>query len=505
MELTTSYKKLAEAYLGNSYGNTYIRIYAKYSEQDVINNRTKVQYQARGYYDGRTYILDQQSYGNVNGTGASQVNYSRSESYPSGETVLGTTEAWVTHNSDGTKSISASAYLNFPNWGWSNTAVGTADLPDLHRPPVINSAAMVETNSILTALNVPNNTIVANLSKKTITLSATAYDSATLTYRLEHYNSDYAIPTTGYQNSNVFNADYTENYVSISDGKANLIQKFKDSLNGEASDWLYVTINGVLQKPNGIPYVKPIIEKTSTHIRRLSGSGVVLTDNKAVLNLVGSIYKENDIIGNNNSIAAIGYKIWNPSEENEPANYTAITTATLNNGIVTVEDLILENLIYTKVYYYKIIVTDAYGKSATVDDGILPTGVSIMTEYKDRVDFPAITRNGKGVYADVYSDTEEVVVGQWIDDKPIYRKVINIGSHTWTNSDHTFAHSISNLGIVIKAQWLGYYNNKWYYSWDHLTARNITVDSTNIVIACASSSTNFSQNYVVLEYTKTTD
>ncbi|MBR0471697.1 MAG: hypothetical protein IJI98_03245, partial [Methanosphaera sp.] len=89
--LTTSYQKLGEAYLGNSYGNLYIIIYAKYSEQDITNNRTKVQYQARAYFSGNSYILDQQSSGNVKGTSASQVNYSRSSSYPSGETTLGTT------------------------------------------------------------------------------------------------------------------------------------------------------------------------------------------------------------------------------------------------------------------------------------------------------------------------------------------------------------------------------------------------------------------------------
>lgn len=131
--LTTSYQKLGEAYLGTSGGSLYIRVYAKYSEQDTTNNRTKVQYQARAYYNGGSYILDSQSSGNVSGTSASTSSFSRSSSYPSGETTLGTTEAWVSHNTDGTKSISASAYLNFPNWGWSATASGSASLPTIAR------------------------------------------------------------------------------------------------------------------------------------------------------------------------------------------------------------------------------------------------------------------------------------------------------------------------------------------------------------------------------------
>lgn len=128
MQLTTDYQKLAEAYLGNSYGDLYVRIYAKYSERDEDNNRTKVQYQARAYYSGSTYIADGAGTGNVSGTGASQVSGSCTN-VSSGEYTIATTEAWVSHEEDGTKSISASAYLNMPNWGWSNTASGSAILP----------------------------------------------------------------------------------------------------------------------------------------------------------------------------------------------------------------------------------------------------------------------------------------------------------------------------------------------------------------------------------------
>lgn len=394
MELTTSYQKLDEKYLGNSYGDLYIRIYAKWSEQDVANNQTKVQYQARAYFSGN-YILDQQSSGNVKGTSASQVNFSKSSNYSKGETTLGTTEAWVTHNSDGTMSISASAYLSFPNWGWSGTASGTATLPNLHKPPVINTATMVETNSVLTALNVPNTTIVRYLSIKTITLNATIYDGATPTYRLRHLNSDYAIPSsTTYQDSNVFtNVDYRTHDVAIGDGKANLIQDIKDNYNGSATDWVYVNIDGAAQKPNGIAYTKPTIERTNTSIKRKSGGGTTLTDNKAVLNFKGTFYKGNDVIGNNNNIQQIGYKLWEKGTS-EPSSYTPLTP-TISGGIVTISNLELTNLPYTKTYNYKIILKDRYGYQDAITDGTLPTGVSVWTEYKDRVDFEKITIKNK--------------------------------------------------------------------------------------------------------------
>lgn len=68
--LTTSWQYLGQKYIGNSGGNLYVRLYARYSEQDIANNRTYVYYQARSYYD-RTYIQDDQGTIGVSGTGAS--------------------------------------------------------------------------------------------------------------------------------------------------------------------------------------------------------------------------------------------------------------------------------------------------------------------------------------------------------------------------------------------------------------------------------------------------
>lgn len=101
--------------------------------------------------------------------------------------------------------------------------------------------------------------------------------------------------------------------------------------------------------------------------------------------------------------------------------------------------------------------------------------------------------------------TTETVIGKWIDNKPLYRKVLNIGSHDWNEAAYTFAHYISNLDVVIKNQWIGFHNNKWYYSWDNLTSNNIVANSTDVIINCNSSGVTFQQNYIILEYTKTTD
>jgi len=132
MTLTTSWQMLGQAYLGNSYGDLYIRIYARYVSQDEENLTSTVQYQARAYYSGASYIRDDTGNGNVAGSGASTQSFSGVGRLPAGETPLATTQGTVTHDSNtGEASISCSATLNFPLWYWSNTASGSANLPTI--------------------------------------------------------------------------------------------------------------------------------------------------------------------------------------------------------------------------------------------------------------------------------------------------------------------------------------------------------------------------------------
>ena len=272
------------------------------------------------------------------------------------------------------------------------SASGSMQLTVLHINPTINAATMVETNQTLIDLGVPNTTIVWALSKKRITLNVTTYDGATPSYRLRHFNTNYNLPSaTTYQSSNVFNTDYTTNLIAIANGKANIIQDISDNLGGTNTDWVQVNINGTLQKPNGIRYTKPTIEKTNTSIKRKSGGGTTLTDNKAVLNLKANFYKNTtDVVGRNNNLQQIGYKIWEKGTS-EPTSYTTLSPTIDSNGNVTITNFQINNMIYTKTYNYKIILKDRFGYQDTIDDGTLPTGVSVFTEYKDRVDFEKIT------------------------------------------------------------------------------------------------------------------
>ena len=386
----------------------------------------------------------------------------------------------------------------------SASANGSMQLTVLHLPPIINEATMLENNLTLVNLGVPDTTVVPHLSQKTITLDAEAYDSATMTYRLEHPGANYNIPSSGYQNSNVFTADYTQNDIMLDvNNKANIIQKVLDSLGGETTDYVYVLIGGIKQKPNLIPYVKPNLEITSTTIKRKSGNGTNLTDNKANLNLAGTIYKGNDLIGNNNSVVLAGYKIWEDGTS-EPANYTSVV-ATVSGGNVTISNYEISNVDFTKIYNYKIILTDNYGYSYSTD-GNVPLGQPTWSEYKDRVDFLKLTVGGYNPFE--YNENEEIIIGIWndgINEKPIYRKVITY-SNSLNAGQNTITHGISNFDSIVNISGfttgssnypLGAYVSGTYF----LTFEYI--DANDIAVQVGSGWGNaFSGLIIILDYTK---
>lgn len=123
------------------------------------------------------------------------------------------------------------------------------------------------------------------------------------------------------------------------------------------------------------------------------------------------------------------------------------------------------------------------------DGDTVPTGYEEVEETED------------------YSTSETNTGKKWIDDKPIYRKVLNLGSVNWNSTPKTFTHNISNLDTGIKVEWFGFLTtvNKWYMNWDAINTKNILISTTNVEIQNTAADATFSKNYIILEYTKTTD
>lgn len=109
-----------------------------------------------------------------------------------------------------------------------------------------------------------------------------------------------------------------------------------------------------------------------------------------------------------------------------------------------------------------------------------------------------------------YSTTEKVV-GTWIDNKPIYRKVINFGALP-NNTTKNVAHNISNLGNVINIGGFIYNNNDvdfysiplQYKGNDSNYNVECLVTATQVRML-ANTDRSFYTAYVILDYTKSTD
>lgn len=301
-------------------------------------------------------------------------------------TIAGEGGIEIPHETDGTKTIDI-AFNVVDSTSYSFTpgnakASSTLELTKLHEPPMLSSVSYKETNQQLINVGVGDDYFVTNLSVKNVTIVATPSDDAQITkYEIINgdkvYSSETNIVEMNLQ-ENSLEVVYDEN---LKRNVAKLTIRLTDDLGGVSSfayPYNYVIL-----------YTKPSIEKTSTTIKRKTGwseqqqKNLVLTDNFGVLNFVGTCYKGNDVIGNNNT-PKVEYKIWNGTEP----SYTSLTTSNVAN--VTIKDHELSNLLYTSAYNYKIKITDTFTTTETtinVKSDRLPTGKSVWTEYPDRVDF----------------------------------------------------------------------------------------------------------------------
>lgn len=103
--------------------------------------------------------------------------------------------------------------------------------------------------------------------------------------------------------------------------------------------------------------------------------------------------------------------------------------------------------------------------------------------------------------ANKYS-TDEIEIGQWVDGKPIYRKVIRI---TLTTTQQSTSINVNNVSKIIS---FGGVTNTGlpinFYFQPANTFISTFVDTNNIYNICSSGYSGNTAD-VILEYTKTTD
>ena len=116
----------------------------------------------------------------------------------------------------------------------------------------------------------------------------------------------------------------------------------------------------------------------------------------------------------------------------------------------------------------------------------------------------------QGGYAHHYSTTEHVV-GTWIDGKPLYQKTINFGALP-NSTTKSVSHGVSNADFINVTNAFAYYPNAQYnamlptislYNVGNGVA--ISVTDTTIDISTAINYSGYTNCYVTIQYTKTTD
>jgi microcystin-dependent protein len=140
--LTKSYQKIKEVKIGNfGYGDLYLRLYGRYTSQSTANNTTMVEYQLRHYVPSgsiKYYSSSQKITGDVTASSSNTQN----KEFSSGETTLLTKSKSISHNTDGSKSISVGGSFTNSYFGNAVTISNTSvTLPKIDRLATVTSTS----------------------------------------------------------------------------------------------------------------------------------------------------------------------------------------------------------------------------------------------------------------------------------------------------------------------------------------------------------------------------
>ena len=108
----------------------------------------------------------------------------------------------------------------------------------------------------------------------------------------------------------------------------------------------------------------------------------------------------------------------------------------------------------------------------------------------------------------IYSTTE-TVIGKWIDDKPIYRKVIHSSTAGVLSGVISFQLNISSFGQIVDVKYFFLNNNAWHFKIPEIkrikASQSGVVSETVVFEMETDASFSYDERYMIVEYTKTTD
>ena len=131
-------------YGGGSHG-PWLSLHWTEVEQDISGNRTKLRLTLKFHWSANINYIFYSKSGTLQG---SSYTYSGSASGTSGSRTLRTRDVWISHNSDGKKSVTLSGDIKSLGLRWSSvnigtmTVSGTANLTDIPRKSDLTSVSM---------------------------------------------------------------------------------------------------------------------------------------------------------------------------------------------------------------------------------------------------------------------------------------------------------------------------------------------------------------------------
>lgn len=153
-----------------------------------------------------------------------------------------------------------------------------------------------------------------------------------------------------------------------------------------------------------------------------------------------------------------------------------------------------------------------YEVEPEVVTGTTPTSAENLKKMEDNAE----NAINEGILdANTYSTTEKRI-GTWIDGKPLYKKVIEFGALPNATTKRV-NHGISDIKNVVSATGIAkrYVPSTQTYHWQPLPLvyqgtsssfnASVGVSSTQVSVACDNDRSDFTESYIYLEYTKTTD
>lgn len=268
-------------------------------------------------------------------------------------------------------------------------------------------------------------------------------------------------------------------------------------------------------------FQKTLIPYTKVKINSYSLARQNPTSSNVILNLQATYTQTT--FGSTANVPTVKWKLDNGSYTTIPSSaYTIDTT----NKTLTISNYTLSNALpYTSKGYFSIDVSDLltsvvendilvikgiptfdYGEHDLKVNGdlyVADTDGENAVNVLNKINNNETKINNTRTYA-----TTETVVGEWLG-KPLYRKVINTGALPNATSKLT-PHGISNIDRVVSIH--GYAYRESGQTTITLpfpsTGNNGVVcdrEGANVVIVAYIDRRNFTESYVTLEYTKTTD